>query len=61
MFLFAFARVRVCVSQHLLLAVDGLAFQNVVLERLNCLDAVVDNPEKKRKCFSKNFIEYFYY
>ena len=36
-------------SQHLLLSVDGATLQNVVFERLNRLDAVVDDPESRQK------------
>jgi hypothetical protein len=46
--LFAFtAAAATGVSQHLLLPVNGSALQDVVLERLDSLNAVVNDPEKK--------------
>ncbi len=48
MSLFAFAAAAATgVSQHLLLPVNGSALQDVVLERLDSLNAVVNDPEKK--------------
>ncbi len=43
----AFAAAAAGVSQHLLLPVNGSALQDVVLERLDSLNAVVNDPEKK--------------
>ncbi len=51
MSLFAFtafaAAAATGVSQHLLLPVNGSALQDVVLERLDSLNAVVNDPEMK--------------
>jgi hypothetical protein len=34
-----------CMGQHLLLTIDQTTFQNVVFERLDGFDTVVDHPE----------------
>ena len=42
-------------SQHLLLSVDGATLQNVIFERLNRLNAVVDDPKSRQKVDLEKF------